>query len=623
MPDNREALHRKLDEEGARKLEALGIPRVTDFVAQFAALCKPDSIFVCDDSDEDCAYVRERAVETGEEARLAIDGHTVHYDSYHDQARDTQNTRYLLRPEDDLGERVRSVDRDEGLAEVFGYLRASMAGKQMFVRFYVLGPANSAFAIPAVQITDSSYVAHSEDILYRPGYEQLKALGPEAEFFRFVHTAGRLEGGVSVELDKRRIHIDLDENIIYSTNTQYAGNTVGLKKLALRLAIRKAVGEGWLAEHMLVVGIRGPQDRVTYFTGAFPSACGKTSTAMLPGELIVGDDIAYLRPIGGQARAVNVESGIFGIIRDVNAEDDPLIWKTLTSPGEVIFSNVLVTEDGTPHWLNDGRPVPEQGINHSGRWHLGKEDEAGNPIPTSHRNARYTIRLEYLDNYDPRHNDPDGVEVSGVIYGGRDSDTSVPVEQAFDWAHGIVTKGASLESESTAATLGAEGVRRFDPMSNLDFVSVPIGQYIQANLDFGAALEEPPLVFGVNYFLRGADGAYLNEMEDKRAWLKWAELRVHGEVGAIETPTGLIPLYRDLRHIFAEHLGKDYGAEDYTEQFRLRIPEHLAKVARIEQIYREQVPDTPPVVTEVLAAQRERLEAARARYGDHVSPFDF
>jgi len=622
MKDYQRILQRRLDEANYRKLLALDNPKVERFVARFAEHCDPASVFVGTDSDEDVAYVRRRAIETGEEKELATPGHTVHFDSYHDQGRDPANTKYLVSGHSDLGERLGTIDRETGLEEVMSYLRNSMRGKELYVRFYVLGPTDSAFAIPAVQLTDSSYVAHSEDILYRPGYEHLKALGPEADFFRFVHSQGRLENGVSADIDKRRIFIDREDNIIYSTNTQYAGNTVGLKKLALRLAIRRAASEGWLAEHMLIMGVRGPEGRVTYFAGAFPSGCGKTSTAMLPGETIVGDDIAYLRKIDGQAHAVNVENGVFGLIRNVNAEDDPLIWRALTTPGEVIFSNVLVTEGGLPRWQGDGRPTPEHGVNHGGEWWPDKEDEASNPIDISHWNARYTIRLAALANYDPRHSDPNGVPIRGVIYGGRDSDTCVPVEQAFDWAHGIVTKGAALESQSTAATIGAEGVRRFDPMSNIDFVSIPIGRYIQANLDFGTGLRQTPIVFGVNYFIRGSDGAYLNAPQDKHAWLKWMELRVHEQVGAVTTPTGLIPTYRDLRRLFKEHLGKEYGPEEYTEQFRLRIPELLAKIDRIERIYREQVPDTPQIVFELLQAQRERLLTVRDREGDYVSPFD-
>ncbi len=213
--------------------------------------------------------------------------------------------------------------------------------------------------------------------------------------------------------------------------------------------------------------------------------------------------------------------------------------------------------------------------------------------------------------------------IGGIIYGGRDSDTWVPVEQAFDWTHGIVTKGASLESETTAATLGEEGVRKFNLMAIMDFVAIPLGRYVQNNLEFGAGLAEPPLVFGVNYFLRGEDGRCLNAIPDKRVWLKWMERRVHGEADAIRTPTGLIPRYSLLRELFDSVLGKDYGREDYERQFATRAPQHLQKLERVESIYRTQVDDTPEAVFEVIAQQRDRLEQARAELGDVISPFRF
>ncbi|MFO8007821.1 MAG: phosphoenolpyruvate carboxykinase domain-containing protein, partial [Candidatus Brocadiia bacterium] len=418
-------------------------------------------------------------------------------------------------------------------------------------------------------------------------------------------------------------YIDLDERLVYSTNTQYGGNTIGLKKLALRLAIGKADREGWLAEHMLVMGVGGPGGRVSYFTGAFPSACGKTSTSMAPGESIIGDDIAYLRRIDGAVRAVNVEKGVFGIIRDKNMEDDPITCRALGEPGEIIFSNVLIDPDGVPYWLGKDGPCPEEGVNFQGSWRTGITEEDGKEIPHSHPNARYTIRLTDLPNCDDRLDDPAGVAIAGVIYGGRDSDTWVPVEQAFDWVHGIVTKGASLESETTAATLGEEGVRRFNLMAIMDFVAIPLGRYVQNNLEFCADLAEPPLVFGVNYFLRGEDGGYLNAIPDKRVWLKWMERRVHGEAGAIRTPTGLIPEYPLLHELFRSVLDKDYSREDYEEQFATRVPQHLQKLERIENIYRTQVDDTPETVFQVIADQRKRLQKAQADLGDVISPFAF
>ena len=601
---------------------ALENPKLHGLIADFVELCDPQSVFVCTDSAEDVAYIRRRAVGTGEEKPLAIEGHTVHFDGPHDLGRDREATKYLVPKTDSLSESLNQVEREEGLAEVHGLLKGSMKGRMMIVRFLSLGPTNSVFSIPCVQCTDSFYVAHSEDLLYRSGYEEFKRLGATGAFFRVLHSAGRMnESMVSVDVDNRRIYIDYTCDTIYSVNTQYAGNTVGLKKLALRLTIRKADREGWLAEHMFVMGVRGPHGRKTYLAGAFPSACGKTSTAMLPGETILGDDIAYFRNIEGEARAVNAEFGIFGIIQNVNPKDDPLIYRVLSRPGEVIFSNVLV-KDGRPYWLGMGCELPKDGVNQCGPWHLGKRDDQGNPIPPAAKNARYTVCLRALENVDPELENPLGVPVRGIMYGGRDSSTCVPVRQSFDWIHGVVTCGASLETVTTYATVGEEGIPEMNLMSIQDFVAIPLGKYIQNNLDFARGLEEAPLIFGVNYFLKGGDGEFLNEVCHKAVWVKWMELRVHGDVGALRAPTGLIPEYEDLRQLFEQHLGRGYSRDDYAVQFAVRTPQNLRKMARIEKLYRESVPDTPPVLFEVLDAQRKRLQALQKTHGEVVSPFD-
>jgi len=233
------------------------------------------------------------------------------------------------------------------------------------------------------------------------------------------------------------------------------------------------------------------------------------------------------------------------------------------------------------------------------------------------------LDLAILANVGHELHDPQGVPLSGIIYGGRDSDTWVPVEEAFDWVHGIITKGAVLESETTAATLGKEGVRELNPMSNLDFLSIPIGRYIADNLTFGAALASPPRIFSVNYFLRAPDGQFANHKTDKRIWLKWMELRVHGDADAIKTPTGFIPLYGDLRRLFEEILKRDYPEGDYIQQFSVRVPHHLAKIERLMEVYRTRVTDTPQQLFDVLEQQRERLQAAQAQFGDHISPDKF
>ena len=612
----------RLDEKQYNKLIALKNPTMHNFVARYIEQCNPTSVFVGTDEPEDLEYIRESAVRNGEESSLKMKDHTIHFDGYYDQARDKINTKILLPEGVRIEKAINTIDRESGYEEMHSILKDIMNGHELYVRFFCLGPLNSEFSIPCVQLTDSAYVAHNEDLLYRQGYEQFKRTGDSPDFFKFIHSEGELENSVSVNTSKRRIYIDIRENTVYSANTQYGGNTIGLKKLAMRLAIQKASREGWLTEHMFVMGVNGPDQRISYFTGAYPSMCGKTSTSMVEGEKIIGDDIAYLRRKNGSVYGVNVEKGIFGIIQGINSKDDSILWDTLHSEGEIIFSNVLRTDDGGVYWIDKDSNPPAKGINHSGDWYTGKKDKAGTPVDISHKNSRFTLSMTLLQNRDPEMENPGGVKIRGMVYGGRDSDTLVPVEESFDWEHGIITKGASLESETTAATLGQEGVRKFNPMSNLDFLSITIGRYIQDNLEFGKGLSDPPKIFSVNYFLKDSQGNWLNEREDKRIWLKWMELRTHNDAAAIKTPTGHIPKYEDLNKLFSDVLGKEYSKEDYIKQFSVRIPENIAKTERILHIYENDVLDVPDMVFEVLRLQKQRLLEAQKKYGDYVSPFD-
>ena len=617
-------IKQRLGEEGFNKLTKIDNPELHAFIAKYVEHCNPASIFVCADTPEDVKYIREKAITNVEEAKLATPGHTIHFDNYYDQARDKEHTVILVPKGVDLGPTIRTGDRDDCLKEIHDIMKDIMKGKELYIRLFCLGPTNSIFSIPVVQLTDSAYVAHSEDLLYRHGYEEFMRQGQKAQFFKMVHSAGELdEQKTSKNLDKRRIYIDLQGDTVYSANTQYGGNTIGLKKLSMRLAINRGSKEGWLTEHMLIMGVHGPQNRVTYITGAFPSLCGKTSTAMLDNETIVGDDIAYLRKKEGEVRAVNVEKGMFGIIQGINSKDDPIQWKALHTPGELIVSNVLVTPERSVHWIGKDGEIPPKGYNHSGEWHKGKKDEKGNEIKVSHPNARFTLSLENLENLDKALHDPECVTVGGMVYGGRDSDTWVPVEESFDWTHGIITKGASLESETTAATLGKAGVRKFNLMSNLDFLSIPVGEYIQKNLDFAKGLKKTPLIFSVNYFLKDKEGNFLNEKTDKKVWYRWMELRAHNDVGAIDTPTGRIPKYEDLKKLFKDVLDKDYREEDYKQQFMVRVPESLAKIDRIKEVYETKVTDTPKILFDVLEQQRKRLLEAQKQFGDYITPDKF
>ena len=621
--DNRfiRILREKLDENNLKKLIAINNTEVHKIAAKYIEHCKPDKVFVSDGTAESLRYIRNAALASGEEKKLSNPGHTVHFDIYYDQARDREHTKFLLPENVKLGSSLKSIDRKQGLKEIHKLMKNIMKGHELYICFYSLGPTNSVFSIPCLQLTDSSYVAHSENILYRQGYKEFIRKGENKYFFKFIHSEGELNAHkTSKNIDKRRIYIDLEKDTVYSINTQYGGNTIGLKKPAMRLAINHAAKEGWLTEHMLLMGIHGPKNRVTYFTGAFPSMCGKTSTAMLEGETIIGDDIVYIKEIKGEARAVNVEKGVFGIIKGINSKDDPVQWRVLHSSTEIIFSNVLVTEDGHVHWIGKNGDIPRKGINHSGNWWIGKKDAEGNEIPCSHPNARFTVSLDAFENLDSEFDNKNGVKIDAIVYGGRDSDTWVPVQEAFNWEHGIITKGASVESERTAAVLGKEGIREFNPMSNLDFLSIPIGKYIKINLEFGKKLKRHPKIFAVNYFIRDQKtNTYLTEKNDKKVWYKWMELRVHNDVNAIITPTGFVPYYNDLKKLFKKILNKDYSKKDYIKQFTIRIPENLAKIDRIKNIYRK-IEDTPKIVFKTLNEEKHRLQDTKTKHGEYVPP---
>ena len=627
MNDQYEVLIRnRMTPENYEKLAALKNPKVMDFVGFFIGHCAPETVYVCDDSPQDMQYVRDRALEAGEETALAKAGQTIHWDHYLDQARDRQNTRIMAGPEilEDI-KALNTVGYEEGYREIMEISKGIMAGKSAVVQFLSEGPTESPFTVPCVQFTDSWYVAHSESILYRSAYEHFSKMkdAEKDDFFRFVHSAGALDSkGNSRDLDRRRIYMDTRENIVYALNCQYAGNSVGLKKQAMRLSINKAGKEGWLCEHMFVMAaLDREKHRRTYFCGAYPSACGKTSTAMIPGEEIIGDDIAYFRIIDGEFRAVNVEFGMFGIIKDVNEEDDPVIFGNLMKEKELIFTNLLMGPDRQPYWLGMGVDAPDRGRNHFGEWHKGTEDAQGSKVGIAHRNARYTMRLDYLENIDKEgFESKTGVKVEGILYGGRDSDITVPVEESPSWREGILLKAATLESETTSATLGKEGVRKSDPMAIMDFLSYPLGSYTLNNIRFGEKADRPPRIFSTNYFMRNGQGAFVTSKLAKKVWLHWAEGRLHGEYDAYDTPTGKIPRYEDLSMLFKKHLDEVFSREDYEYLFSFRCSAWIGKLERTKAYYGKMDPHTPGELFEFWDRAIERIRAAGDRFGDRIAP---
>ncbi|BAB66087.1 phosphoenolpyruvate carboxykinase [Sulfurisphaera tokodaii str. 7] len=580
-----------------KKIEILNNSYVEEFIEKTAELCNPSSIYLVT-SEEDKEYIRRKAIETKEELPLKTLGHTIHFDHPLDQARARDDTFILT---DDKIPFVNTKKREDGIREVLSLLKDSMKGREMYVGFYSLGPKNSIFQHLAIQISDSPYVIHSENILYRLDFDDFKG---NKQFLKFVHSKGELD------IKKRRIMIDLKEDTVYSVNTTYAGNSVGLKKLALRLTIAKAVKEGWLSEHMAIIGFEG--DKGThYFTASFPSGSGKTSTSMM-GKLI-SDDLAFIREINGVARAVNPEIGVFGIIQGINSKDDPIIWEVLHKPNEVIFSNVLMTEDGYVYWEGSDDKRPERGINYEGFWSNDMNK------PASHPNARFTVPLTAFKNLDENYDNPDGVEIEGIIFGVRDYDTLIPVVEAFSCSHGIVTIGASMESARTSAVIGKGDEYEFNPMAILDFMPIHLGEYLGNYLEFCKKLKKVPRIFGFNYFLKEGN-RFLNSKEDKRVWIKWAVKRVEGSVDVIYTPIGLVPYYEDLKTLFREMLNKEYTIEDYEKQFTLKLDKYLEKNERILKLYKEIL--APKEVIAELEQQKERILKYIDKYGKRISPLD-
>jgi phosphoenolpyruvate carboxykinase (GTP) len=375
---------------------------------------------------------------------------------------------------------------------------------------------------------------------------------------------------------------------------------------------------------MFLTGLTGPNGRKTYFAGAAPSGCGKTTTAMV-GTDFIGDDLAQLWIAeDGTLRGINPEIGIFGIVQDVNWEGDPFLMKALREEGaEVIWSNVLIDENNTPHWVGHGEDLPEKGINFQGEWHKGKTDSKGNPIPPSHPNARCTLTNSSIGNYNENAaEDPKGVKVKVITYSGRDSDTMPPIVVAKNSDQGVVI-GASILSAATATEVGVSGVRR-QPWANQPFIAGPLGDYMDAQFTFfnSDKLKNKPVMAGLNYFLthgaRGGEGAeLLGEKRDVKVWLGWLELRANGDVEAIETPIGYIPKYEDLKELF-DKIGKAYPRELYEKQFALYIDNILGRIDLQKEAYKK-AENVPPKLFEIYEKQRKGLEALKSKYGSVVS----
>ncbi|MBN1247447.1 MAG: phosphoenolpyruvate carboxykinase (GTP), partial [Anaerolineae bacterium] len=498
-------------------------------------------------------------------------------------------------------------------------------GMTLMVGFFSRGPIGAAAAIPALEITTSTYVMHSANILYRNVYDRFDE---EVERVGFFFTNVHSEGPNRPEdLPNARVFMDRSWLTTFSMFCTYAGNTLLMKKGNHRFAVDIATyyqREDKVSEHMFITGLTGPGGRKTYFAGAAPSGCGKTTTAMV-GTNFIGDDLAQLWIAeDGTLRSINPEQGIFGIVRDVNRDDDPHLMQALREEGaEVIWSNVLIDEDKVPHWEGNGEEHPKKGVNFQGEWWEGKTDQNGEPIPISNKNARCTLYCTSIGNYNEvAAEDPNGVEVKVITYSGRDSDTMPPVWVGKNPDHGVII-GASILSAATATEVGVTGVRR-QPWANEPFIPGPLADYMDAQFVFfnSDKLKNKPVMAGLNYFLthgaRGGEGSgLLGEKRDVKVWLGWLELWANGDVDAIETPIGFIPRYEDLKELFVG-IDKEYPKDLYDKQFAFYVDNIIGRIDLQEEAYKKEE-DVPAKLFEVYEEQRVGLEALKAKYGSIVS----
>ena len=418
-----------LDEANRAKLRKITTADALLKVANAIAMCKPQKVFIVSASADDVAACRAMSLEGGEECPLAMKDHTLHFDLPEDQGRMVDQTYYIANPDEEVSVLAKKMLREEALAYIRATMTGIMQGTTMLVGFYNRGPVGAQAAVPGLMISSSAYVLHSANILYRNVFEQFDAEAKRAGvFFTNVHSQGTNR---SEDIPKARIFMDRSWFTSFSMYCTYAGNTLMLKKGNHRFAVDLCTyyrRERELSEHMFITGMTRPGGRKTFFAGAAPSGCGKTTTAMV-GTDYVGDDLAqmWIAP-DGTLRAVNPEIGVFAIVADLNKEGDPYLYTCMREPGtEVIWSNVLVDEHSVPHWTGNGETPPAKGRNFQGDWWPGKTDKNGKPVPISNANARATLSNTAIGNYNETiASDPAGVPVKVITYSGRDSDTMPP-----------------------------------------------------------------------------------------------------------------------------------------------------------------------------------------------------
>lgn len=569
------------------------------WVADAERKTRPKKVVWCDGSDAQQQQFFETLVAEGHTVALnpqTYPGSYLHRSNPNDVARTEQVTFICTREKHQAGPTNNWMAPEEAKSKIGSLFEGCMKDRTMYAIPYILGPANSPQSRVGVEVTDSAYVAASMRIMARVGNAALKRAGNTNDFVPGLHSIGELDP------NRRFIAHFPEEKLIWSYGSGYGGNALlGKKCFALRIASWMAREQGWMAEHMMIVGVEDPTGKVTYIAAAFPSACGKTNMAMMVSALekqgyrvwTLGDDIAWLK-IGsdGYLRAINPENGFFGVAPGTGSHTNPNVMKAIHK--NTIFTNVAMTPDREP-WWEGGETKPPEGLLD---WQGRKWDPASGPA--AHPNARYTVPASQTPSISPHWEDPEGVPISAFLFGGRRARLAPLVYEAFDWQHGVYV-GASMASETTAAAVGKVGVTRRDPMAMLPFCGYNMAEYFEHWLEMGKKIPHPPKIFHVNWFRKGADGKFLwpGFGENIRV-LKWIIERVEGRAEAKETPIGFVPTPESLTLD-----GLTISRDRLEELLRVEPQDWVSELEDVETFFQKFGNDLP----EEVRAQASQLGA--------------
>lgn len=572
------------------------------WIDEMVALTKPDEVIWIDGSEEQKDKLRQEAFSTGELIELnqkELPGCSLHRTAINDVARVEHRTFICTSKKEDAGPTNNWMDPKEAYEKLGKLFDGSMKGRKMYVVPFIMGPAGSPFSKVGVELTDSIYVVLNMDIMTRSGKIALDELGDSPDFVKCLHARK------DIDEENRYIVQFPEDNTIWSINSGYGGNVLlGKKCFALRIASYMGKQEGWMAEHMLILGLENPKGEVKYIAAAFPSACGKTNLAMLipPEELkgykvwTVGDDIAWLR-IGEDGRlwAVNPEAGFFGVAPGTSKKTNPNALATVQK--NTIFTNVVLTPEGTVWWEGMDGEAPEKGID----WQ-GNDWTPGSGRPGAHPNSRFTAPASQCPSISPEWENPQGVPISAIIFGGRRAKTAPLVYQAFDWEHGVFV-GATMASETTAAATGKVGVVRRDPMAMIPFCGYNMADYFGHWIEMGKKIPKAPKIFHVNWFRLDEEGNFLwPGFGDNLRVLNWIIERCEDKVDAVKTPIGYLPKIEDV-----DITGLDISEEVMKELLTVDKDVWLEDVQGQEEFFAQFGDRLPDTIKEELKALKERL----------------